>query len=47
MKDAFHAKMVTIKYRNDKHITEEEIQKRWQEYTELYKEGLNGPDNHQ
>ena len=24
----------------------EEIKKRWQEYTELYKEGLNDPDNH-
>ena len=25
----------------------EEIKKRWQEYTEeLYKKGLNGPDNH-
>ena len=39
--------MVTIKDRNDKDITEE-IQKRWQEYTqELYKEDLNDPDNHQ
>ena len=47
IKDTFHAKMVTIKDRNDKDITEE-IQKRWQEYTEeLYKEGLNDPDNHQ
>ena len=24
----------------------EEIKKRWQEYTELYKKGLNDPDNH-
>ena len=24
---------------------EEEIKKRWQEYTELYKKGLNGQDN--
>ena len=24
---------------------EEEIEKRWQEYTELYKKGLNDPDN--
>ena len=24
----------------------EQKQKRWQEYTELYKKGLNGPDNH-
>ena len=24
----------------------EEIKKRWQEYTELCKKGLNDPDNH-
>ena len=24
----------------------EEIKKRWQEYTELYKKDLNDPDNH-
>ena len=24
---------------------EEEIKKRWQEYTDLYKKGLNGQDN--
>ena len=24
----------------------EDIKKRWQEYTELYKKGLNEPDNH-
>ena len=43
----FHAKMGTIKDRN-KNLTEaEEIKKRWQEYTEeLYKKGLNYPDNH-
>ena len=34
-KEAFHAKMGTIKDRNDKDLTEaEEIKKRWQEYTE-------------
>ena len=35
----FHARMGTIKDRNDKDLTEaEEIKKRWQEYTEeLYK----------
>ena len=35
----FHAKMGTIKDRNDTDLTEEEdIKKRWQEYTEeLYK----------
>ena len=28
-------------------LTEEEIKKRWQEYTEeLYKKDLNDPDNH-
>ena len=42
----FHAWMGTIKDRNSKDLTEE-IQKRWQEYTEeLYKKGLNDPDNH-
>ena len=34
-KGAFHAKMGTIKGRNDKDLTEaDEIKKRWQEYTE-------------
>ena len=41
-KRTFHAKMGTIKDRNGKNLTEaEEIKKRWQEYTELYKKGLN------
>ena len=37
-----------IKDRRGKDLTEaEEIKKRWQEYTEeLYKKGLNDPDNH-
>ena len=37
----------TIKDKNGKDVTEpEEIKKRWQEYTEeLYKKGLNNPDN--
>jgi len=34
------------KNRNGKDRTEAEEIKRWQEYTELYKKGLNGPDNH-
>ena len=36
------------KDRNDKDLREaEEVKKRWQEYTEeLYKKGLNDPDNH-
>ena len=37
-KGIFHAKMGTIKERNSKELTEaQEIKKRWQEYTELYK----------
>ena len=43
----FHAKMDTIKDRNGKELTEaEEIKKRWQEYTELYRKSLNDPNNH-
>ena len=40
--------MGTIKDRNGKDLTEAgEIKKRWQEYRdELYKKGLNDPDNH-
>ena len=40
--------MVTIKESNSKDLTEaEDIKKKWQEYTEeLYKNVLNGPDNH-
>ena len=47
-KRTFHAKMVTIKDRNSKDLTEpEDIKKRWQEYTEkLYKKDLHDPDNH-
>ena len=46
-KEAFHAKMDTIKDRNGKDLTEaEKIKKRWQEYTELYKKGLNDFNNH-
>ena len=37
-KGTFHAKMGTIKDRNSKGLTEEDIKKRWEEYTEeLYK----------
>ena len=43
----FHAKMGTIKDRNGMDLTEEDIKKRWQEYTEeLYKKDLHDPDNH-
>ena len=39
--------MGTIKDRNGKYLIEaEEIKKRRQEYTELYKKGLNNLDNH-
>ena len=46
-KGTFHAKIGTIKNRNGMHLTEAEaIKKSWQEYTELYKKDLYGPDNH-
>ena len=47
-KGTFHVKIGTIKDRNSKKLTEaEEIKNRGQEYTEqLYKKGLNDPDNH-
>ena len=39
--------MVAIKERNGMDLTEgEDIKKRWQEYTELYKKELQDPDNH-
>ena len=43
----FHAKICTIKDRNDRDLIEaEDIKKRWQEYTEeLYKKDLHDPDN--
>ena len=44
-KGTFHAKMGTIKGRNGMDLTEAEDIKRWQEYTQLYKKGLNDPDN--
>ena len=46
-KGTFHAKMGTIKNRNGMDLTEaEDIKKRWQEYTELYKIYLHDPDSH-
>ena len=47
-KGTIHAKMGSIKDRNDMDLTEgEDIKKRWQEYTEeLYKKDLHNPDNH-
>ena len=57
-KGTFHAKIGTVKGRNNVDLTEAEaINKRWQEYTEeeekrkeyeekLCKKDLNDPDNH-
>ena len=47
-KGTFHAKMGSIKDRNDMDLREaEDIKKRWQEYTEeLYKKDLHDTDNH-
>ena len=48
IKGIFHAKIGSRKDRNGMDLTEaEDTKKRWQEYTEeLYKAGLNDPDNH-
>ena len=46
-KGTYHAKMGLMKDRNSMDLTEaEDIKKRWQEYTELYKKDLHDPDNH-
>ena len=46
-KGTVHAKMGSIKDRIGLDLTEtEDIKKRWQEYTELYKKSLNDLDNH-
>ena len=46
-KGTFHAKMGSINGRNGMDLTEaEDIKKRWQEYTELYKNDFHDPDNH-
>ena len=46
-KGKFHAKMGTIKDRNGMDLAEvEDIKKRWQEHTELYKKDPNDPENH-
>ena len=46
-KGTFHAKMGTIKDRNGMDLTETDVKKRWQEFTEeLYKKDLHDPDNH-
>ena len=46
-KGTFHAKMGTIKERSGMDLTEaEDIKKRWQEYTDLYKKDLHDPNTH-
>ena len=47
-KGTFHARMGSIKDRNDMDLTEaEDIKKRWQEYTEeLYKKYIHDPHKH-
>ena len=49
IKGAFHARMDMIKDRHSKDLIEaEEVEKRWQEYTEeLCKQSLTNPDNHE
>ena len=47
IKGTFHAKMDTVKERNGMDLTEaEDLKKRWEEYTELYKKDLHNLDNH-
>ena len=46
-KGTFHAKMGSIEDRNGMGLTEAEVIKRWQEYTEeLYKKDRHDQDNH-
>ena len=46
-KGTFHAKMGSIKVRNGMDLTEaEDIKKRWQEYTELYKKDGHDPNSY-
>ena len=45
-KGTFHAKMGSIKDRDGMDLTDvEDIKKKWQEYTELYKKDLHDQDN--
>ena len=48
-KGTFHAKMGSIKDRNDMDLKKaEDVKKRWQEYTEeLFKKDLHDPENHE
>ena len=46
-KGTFHAKVGSIKDKNGLDLTEaEDIKKRWQEHTVLYKKDLHDQDNH-
>ena len=46
-KGTLHAKTGTGKDRDGRDLTEaEDIEKRWQEYTELYRKDPHDPDNH-
>ena len=46
-KGTFHATMSIIKDRNGMHLTgADDIKKRWQQYTKIYKRDLDDPDNH-
>ena len=46
-KRTFHAKIGSIKDKNGMDLIEaEDIEKRWQKYTELCKRDVHGPDNH-
>ena len=46
-KGTFHAKMGTTGDKNGMDLTEaEDIKKRWQEYTELYRKDLHDQENH-
>ena len=46
IKGTYLARLGTVKDRNNKCLTgAEEIKNRWQEYTELYKKGVNNPGN--
>ena len=47
LNETFHGRKGMIKDRNGNDLTEaEEIKKRWQEYTELYRKDLHDPDAH-
>ena len=47
MKETFHAKTGTMNDRNSMDLKKaDDIKKRWQEYTELFKKDLHDKDNH-